>query len=163
MSDVVRWNETSHIIKDMCDVNPYRTLQSIGNELGFTRERIRQIINRHNITYPDNLINRYRPDPKLYCPVCSKVTHKKTIMRNNMCGACKVESKRIQGVCMECGKHIHLTSKQSRAKRANARPKNVNINHIFCGVSCASKYVGKHYGFHTDYQERLKRLRENAP
>jgi len=120
----------------------YRTLQSIGDEFGLTRERIRQLINKHNLhTAPARQI----PDPRKNCRYCGELvgsTKSKRVWAyynyfHKLCRAKylkeRSESFWLTIPCSYCNKNIRLRKSSGRLK---ARKQ----DYLFCSHSCSAKY-----------------------
>jgi len=95
--------------------HPYMTLESIGNNVGVTKERVRQILNSENLE--TRSLHRI-PAPMPNCKVCSKpVTYRRRIF----CSAeCQYPGGRTTTKCHSCNKEITLMTSvyNSRLKRA---------------------------------------------
>jgi len=142
-------------IKQIVDKNPSATLQIIGDAIGLTRERARQIIVRvnkeaklHGIIEPIERIpngGRFRA----YCIECGKDKYqgKKAYERGSgMCRECK-KAKPIVFFCSGCGKEtIKSTPEEISSYKQNKKhSKNPSLN--FCSKQCSGRWVGANKGF----------------
>ncbi len=153
-------------IHKLLDENPYRTLEEIGDELGMTRERVRQLINENNKFImslklwefePDyyeqldhfglKLITRLKPRRKGFvaktCPDCNKEIQK----RVNKCMECYTRDNTLNFVCTLCKKKITISGTKASARRNYSKEKRKHPENIFCSRRCASTYSGIMYGF----------------
>ena len=143
------------IIKQIVDKNPSATLQIIGDAIGLTRERARQIIVRvnkeaklHGIIEPIERISnggRFQA----YCIECGKDKYqgKKAYERGSgMCRECK-KAKPIVFFCSGCGKEtIKSTPEEISSYKQNKKhSKNPSLN--FCSKQCSGRWVGANKGF----------------
>jgi len=123
----------------------YRTLQSIGNEFGVTRERIRQLINQHNLrTAPARQI----PDRRQNCNYCGELVEARNVNRkygkkyyvgkqyddnHKSCSIEYHESLWLTIPCSQCNKDIRIRRKDRRLKVRK-------MDYLFCSHSCAAIY-----------------------
>lgn len=139
-------------IHKLLDENPYRTLEEIGDELGMTRERVRQLINENNKFImslklwefePDyyeqldhfglKLITRLKPRRKGFvaktCPDCNKEIQK----RVNKCMECYTRDNTLNFVCTLCKKKITISGTKASARRNYSKEKE-SIQKIYFAV-----------------------------
>ena len=144
-------------IRSIVDENPNISLQEIGDRLGLTRERIRQLINMNNqysslFRYTNGThglpsINRKKlkehskVNPKYLCDSCGKRSTAPVIK----CNKCRVYENREIVTCKNCNKTVELLGEKARYRRAN-RKTNKSSNE-FCSRKCSSSYIGRHFGF----------------
>ena len=149
----------SHIreIHKLLEEDPRMTLQAIGDALGITKERARQIIeiNNYKFAHPNSLFRNNKDTkeiirlPKLLkirgCSECgTKISSQN---KGGMCSSCRKESNRIKLICTNCGKQATLSSQASAMRRSHIKRnivKNPDIE--FCSQDCSSKYVGRRWG-----------------
>ena len=103
--------------------NPQYTLQQIGDQIGITRERVRQILNT------ESLPTHHLTPPKR-CRQCKKPINKAG--NRIFCSlACKSLSRRIKLVCETC--HIEFY----RLKGINNfRTEKTGLKHQYCCLGC---------------------------
>tara|TARA_R110002020_G_C15760174_1_gene727030 strand:- start:40 stop:519 length:480 start_codon:yes stop_codon:yes gene_type:complete len=120
----------------------YRTLQSIGDEFGLTRERIRQLINENNLrTAPA----RQKPDRRKSCRYCGELvsstkTPKSGMQYHNSHKLCRKEhheSLWLTIPCSHCDKDIQI-------RKSDRRLKSRKMDYLFCNHRCAAKYRIEH-------------------
>tara|TARA_R110000824_G_scaffold43758_8_gene127686 strand:+ start:975 stop:1490 length:516 start_codon:yes stop_codon:yes gene_type:complete len=145
------------IIRSIVDENPHTTLQEIGNKLGITRERVRQLINmnnkysslfrytsgKHGLPFIDRKNNKEhrRVSSKYLCDSCGK----RSTAPVTKCNKCRVYDNREIIVCKNCNKTVEFLGETARYRRAN-RKTNKSGNE-FCSRKCSSSYIGRHFGF----------------
>ena len=127
--------------------NEYRTLQSIGNDFGVTRERIRQLLNQHNLT---DVKARQRPDRRNECPVCKLLVDKKEYdnshayrynVYHDECWKAHKESLWTMAVCSHCKKDFK--DRKGDLQWLITRMTTTN-DWIFCTRKCAIRYRVAH-------------------
>jgi len=130
----------------------YRTLQAIANDLGVTRERVRQILKERALTH---IPSRRKPDRRKTCPHCSKKVEIKTgdKPRTYCSESCKYNQiYTFVDNCAWCSEPVILSKKDPRIRR--------NISGLFyCNHHCFGKYASRHYGFAKD--QNLEERKEN--
>ena len=143
------------VIKDIVDKNPSATLRIIGDAIGLTPERARQIIMRVNaeahhdstIEPIERILNGGRF--QAYCIECGKdkYQNKKAYESGSgMCRECK-KAKPIVFLCSACGKEtIKSTPEEISSYKQNKKhSKNPSLN--FCSKQCSGRWVGANKGF----------------
>ena len=127
--------------------NEYRTLQSIGNDFGVTRERIRQLLNQHNLT---DVKARQRPDRRNECPVCKLLVDKKEYdnshayrynVYHDECWKAHKESLWTMAVCSHCKKDFKVRKGDLQWRIARMTTTN---DWIFCTRKCSIRYRVAH-------------------
>jgi len=127
--------------------NEYRTLQSIGNDFGVTRERIRQLLNQHNLT---DVKARQRPDKRNECPVCKLLVDKKEYVNSRFgrynvyhdeCWKAHNESLWTTAVCSHCKKDFKVRKGDLQWRITRMTTTN---DWIFCTRKCAIRYRVAH-------------------
>ena len=143
------------IIKDIVGKNPSATLQIIGDAIGLTKERARQIIIRinveaklHGTIEPIERI-QYGGRFQAYCIECGKDKYqskKKYESSSKMCHECK-KAKPIVFLCSACGKEtIKSTPEEISSYKQNKKhSKNPSLN--FCSKQCSGRWIGTNKGF----------------
>jgi hypothetical protein len=106
--------------------NPALPYSRIANEVGVTRERVRQIARRNG--YPP----RYGILKPRICPVCGDTFHTRNLYCSRAC-VYKVRRKRIIINCHQCGETIERTPGNMRSKTGK----------YFCGRFCYRKWAVK--------------------
>ena len=116
----------------------YRTLQSIGDEFGLTRERIRQLINENNLR---SAPARQIPDRRKNCRYCGELvsptkTPNSGIQYYNyhkLCSKEHHESLWLNIPCSQCNTDI-------RIRKSDRRLKVRKQDYLFCSYRCSAKY-----------------------
>ena len=144
------------------------SLQSIGDDFGITRERVRQIGVINNVVRPER-------DP-FYCknPACDNVVEKRYSKRNHLgktaflaycseeCGkyAHQQRIKKYEFDCSYCGKHNVITGVNGSSRRAYDK-KRVHAELKYCDKECQQGHLGTKFGWgdpnHTNYQKEGKK------
>ena len=118
----------------------YRTLQSIGDEFGVTRERIRQLIVQHGL---QNASGRIKPDSRPTCKECGlKINGNKGRSFHSSCYEKYVWATLS---CAQCNKEFKLRKKD--LKRRQERRSDWTKNTFFCSRECYGSYWGTRFGF----------------
>ena len=129
------WNRDSKIIHgenytkaiEIRQSNPCATLQTIGDKLGVSRERVRQILNKAHKPTKHYIVT-------YHCNGCGK-----EILKNNVggyCMSCKILRNKIPVACTQCEKIFYLSPSRLLVSR----------EHYFCSNKCKGKWMGIHYG-----------------
>ena len=147
-------------IVNLKHADPTRTLQSIGEEVGVTRERVRQILKLEglNAVYPTKEYQALRANLALYCTQCNVEIPTKdyTSRTQGLCFEHRTLKKHQEIYetvqCPQCQKTWSMRRKELRTRRvrkhaykndptAPAQP--------FCSKKCTAQYyqVGIAYGF----------------
>ena len=131
----------------------YRTLQSIGDDLGVTRERIRQLLNKHNLV---NVSARQKPDMRKDCLVCNLPVDKerkplkfvygkgwskegfKYLKYHTTCWEEKIWTTEVCSCCEKSFKIRH-SDKKRRLSRMS-----LNNGWLFCSRRCVNRHRAKH-------------------
>ena len=147
--------------------NPKATLQDIADEIGLTRERIRQIINislEDNDLKPIHRVKRRGGMDGLKMDDCvggcGKSMYKVFRRYANspyMCHPCrKREWEELRLTCTHCGKTFSLSdSYKYHRKSYKRRAKHPEMN--FCSKSCLGEYSGRNFGFGANRKNINKR------
>lgn len=99
-------------VLERLEVNPTLSYSSIAEELGVTRERVRQIARRNG--YPSRKgILRLK-----ICPVCGDIYHTRRVYCSRTC-AYRAKRKRIVVNCSHCGKTIERAPGTLRNRSGN--------------------------------------------
>jgi aldehyde:ferredoxin oxidoreductase len=111
--------------------SPCINCRQIGDKVGVSRERVRQILSQNNLQ-----TKRFKPPkPKVQCLNCGKpTTHKQ------FCSIqCGKDYKQISVECSECGRIFQISKNEliHRIKRHK-------IDEIFCNKQCYGRYMGIH-------------------
>jgi len=146
---------------------PKATLQDIADEVGLTRERIRQIINislEDNDLKPIHRIKRRGGMDGLKMDDCvggcGKSMYKVFRRYANspyMCHPCrKREWEELRLTCTNCGRTFSLSdSYKYHRKSYKRRAKHPEMN--FCSKSCLGEYSGRNFGFGANRKNINKR------
>ena len=126
-------------LKGQDNLVPWRTFTRIGQEVGYSRERVRQIAVKEDI-YP-------RPFKKdLTCIDCGE-----PVSGNNLrCQSCSLKFRSLPNCrCDWCGLPLYRNTKQ---------------NHNFCSKACQGYWLGNNYGCGRCQQNRskIKRVKVNC-
>ena len=123
----------TQIIK-MKTADPDMTLESIGREVGVSRERVRQVLSKEGI-------KTSKDDPT--CADCGVILRPSVIKpytdpktNKRYCKSCR--NTMVFGIyqCHTCGKEVKRRKKQIRNRQQK---------HVFCNKTCLGKYIGTHY------------------
>ena len=144
-------------IHKLLESNPHMTLKEIGDTLGVTRERVRQIIlvNNYKFEHPNSLYRNHRNIKRIIrlgklpkireCSGCT--TAISTQNKGGMCRPCRKESNLIKLICTYCGNKATLSSQASAMRRSHIKRNKIkNPDLEFCSLDCSSKYVGRRFG-----------------
>ena len=115
--------------------NPKRTLESIGNEIGVSREYIRQVLQEAGVESGKEQPSCYECGTLHYPSKARPYTDLKTGHRH--CRTCRHNMVWGTYSCKNCGVEV------GRRKRdiLRASPK-----YVFCCKTCQGQYIGKTYG-----------------
>jgi len=115
--------------------NPKRTLESIGNEIGVSREYIRQVLQEAGVESGKEQPSCYECSTLLYPSKARPYIDLKT--GHKYCRTCRHNMVWGTYSCKNCGVEV------VRRKRdiLRATPK-----YIFCTKTCQGQYIGKTYG-----------------
>tara|TARA_B100000745_G_scaffold242193_1_gene164517 strand:- start:353 stop:901 length:549 start_codon:yes stop_codon:yes gene_type:complete len=145
-------------IHTIVEENPKVTLKEIADEIGRTKERVRQLINdshKDNDLKPIHRIKRrggINPEKKDFCiDGCGKsvykVFRKKFTSPEYICRDCR--KKRWEAVkisCSNCGKTFSPNEGYKYHRRLyKKKAKYPDLD--FCGKTCLGEYSGKNFGF----------------
>lgn len=125
-------------VKELLEINPTQTLASIAKQVGVTRERVRQIIQREHLT-------RSRPPPVDHgaCVDCGKRfprphkknTRKKNTRKKDTCNPCSVKRNTLTLICSVCDKPFTRRREHNRSK-----------SRVFCSKVCQGAWLGTTHG-----------------
>lgn len=123
-----------------CQAIPYGSLSEIGEQFGVSRERVRQLANKHGWS---GRIPRQGPGPR-GCKVCGQATHRP---QSPYCN----EHKDVALVCEECGCVFRMGHSRLRAR---LRSRTVHGRYyetrvapqFYCSKTCFGKAFGRAYG-----------------
>lgn len=129
-------------------VYPCMLLQEIGDKVGLTRERVRQLLKN------EGLPTRHHDQRQQYeCLQCHTVyPHHRTYGdRQGFCSrACRAAYRQIPMVCEECG--VVFLRRQSDVINAAKHGQ----QHIFCGRLCHGAWFGRNFGWATRPEDMKK-------
>ena len=143
--------------------NPTRTLQSLGDEVGVTRERVRQILKSEGLTdkYPPREYQSKRAQLHDSCKSCGVhlMINDYPSRKRSECVPCRTESKdkmlNTYITCLNCSTEFKISKAYlaTRQRIVSAyhreRGKGHTSDRPFCSRQCAAGYhkLGKAYGF----------------
>jgi hypothetical protein len=123
---------SADIIVYLRQAHPCYTLKDMGNKVGVTRERARQICKRNHL--PTKAIIK---PPQLYkCLNCDKETTNKKFCSIH----CSIEYNNPLVECEGCHKLF-------RRKKSQLSRRTQHAEHIFCSRECLGRWLGTTYGF----------------
>ena len=131
LSTSVRYGPTTldRLRKLLSSGRPY-TLQQLADELGVTRERVRQLCVKYRL-------ERLSPHPKHVCSARNK-----RLRHDNRTGLCRdCLYPRVRLACSACGKSFQ---RYAGAHRQWAKRHLTNLT--FCSKRCMGRWLGKTYG-----------------
>ncbi len=120
----------------------YRTLKAIANDLGVSKERVRQVLKERALT---RIPSRRKPDIRKNCAHCSEKidvkNYRYTKSRMYCSESCKCNQMyTFVDNCAWCSKPVILSKRSPRIRR--------NTSGLwYCNKHCFGKYIGKNYGF----------------
>lgn len=129
MTTIDRISTKSKVLEILAE-DPDIPYSSIGNEVGVSRERVRQIAQQYGFPARTG-----RAKPGKTCPVCGKVFYKKN---NTYCSTdCgyKSRQRKVSLNCHQCGKPLERTPGTMRSKSG----------YYFCDRVCFGRWTGKNH------------------
>jgi hypothetical protein len=134
-------NPVTKRVIDMRSKDAYLTLQAIGDAIGISRERVRQILSEHSDL--PTVANKRRIFFK--CLQCGIVFWLSPSRQRHGEGrfctmACKKQWHLIPAICHHCGK-LFQTKKWNHMALRGANPD----AKIFCGRQCVGRWLGSSY------------------
>jgi len=130
-------NPTTLKLQELLAENPVQTLKALGNQLGITRERVRQICESEQLDRKTPIISK-RP----FCYSCNKLLHLYNV--SGLCFKHYWESNSAiltAFTCEGCGKPF-----QRKKGQVEAGHKAGNTIR-WCSKKCQGKWLAQHYGF----------------
>jgi len=128
----VKKDERKKRVKNIRRNNPCATLQVIGDEVGLSRERVRQILKKEGLTTAHYIESPY----KFFCPECGKPTRWKFCNKQ-----CRDKYLYIPVTCDNCGKINYRL--QSTVLYRVKNKLNLYNGHYFCNKRCQGQWMGK--------------------
>ena len=133
---------TKDAIINLRKLNPYDTLQKIGDKVGTSREYVRQELKKANLP-------TIRKRDKNVCKKCGGETNR----RNIFCSAkCRKDDGTVLLSCTNC--EVIFSRSRTLINRTNKDPR-YTTKLPFCSNKCKGSYVGKHYGWGKDKKSNL--------
>lgn len=134
------------------------SLQRIGDEVGISREAVRQALERGSVPTAGIHKSKYEHN----CPVCGILTSKRSGRKKEAqayCSkACFSKDHRVTVTCAQCSTQFSMVKGQARRYKLH-----------FCNSECKGRYIGIHYGFvqtrdriviHYKYKYNYKQIAE---
>ncbi len=125
-----RWQTSLHPCRESViqirQANPCATLQDIGNKVGITRERVRQILQTAQL-------DTYHYRPTYICNQCGEPISRERATKNKLyCSSdCLKQSSRITLPCSYCGTLVTRKVSDFICHKKN---------HVFCNRHCFGKW-----------------------
>ncbi len=113
------------------ETSPCLTLRAIGNKVGVSGERVRQILNS------EKMATRHWTARSTRCPQCGG----KKSMSARVCMSCHSENHHVWLACDECG----ILFKRRLTLVLHCIGKD-HQEHVWCSKKCQGKWFGKNYG-----------------
>ena len=131
-----------------CQAVPMGALKEIGEEVGVTREWVRQIANKYGFTGRIRAAELRAPKPA--CPKCGERPARPHV-RGQLCSVCNW----IEWPCANCGKPKKVRTQDivSRFNRTDDAVK--HSTRIFCNRHCMGQWLAANHGW-SRYWERKK-------
>jgi hypothetical protein len=119
--------------------SPCATLQEIGDKVGLSRERVRQILAKEELSTNHCVVNRD-------CSECGK--HIRSNNKTGMCDDCLYKMNAIPLVCSNenCGK-LFYRRKYIILRNVRRYPG----KYVFCSKKCQGEHLSKHSGFNSHH------------
>lgn len=138
MVDIINQERRKSIILLRVE-HPEWVLREIGEAVGVTRERVRQILNQHNLPTKAYRRFKYGFDE---CPRCGGTKR----VKGETCKPCRQEIRPpwVTLTCIVCGNDFERIGAEHRAAIKNYPS---HGEKVFCGRECLGSYAGKNYGF----------------
>ena len=113
----------------------YKTLQTLGDELGVTKEGVRQLIKRHNL---EDTPSRQRPDSRKLCSHCNELVDPRPGEHRypNYHKSCSVEYGETLWETIPCSQ----CETDIRIKKTDRRLKVRQKDYLFCSYRCSTLY-----------------------
>lgn len=121
-------------ITDLRKSDPYLTLREIGERVGRTKERVRQILK--GVGLPTS-----RPSMREKCRQCGKIAWPGGHRVDRLCGSCGYESRSIMVSCHHCNATKRVT--QGDIDKHNKPPYN---SRFYCNRVCFVSRIGGGFG-----------------
>lgn len=135
--------QTSILVVELRKKYPCWTLQRIATDVGVTRERVRQILKKHNLPTKAQ-------SPKLFCRYCGieitcrngfRASHLSS-NKTDLCSKCHKEYELY--TMLECEECRGLFFRRTALVIFEFSRR--NYNHVWCSKSCQGKWAGRNYG-----------------
>ena len=122
----------------------YRTLKAIANDLGVSKERVRQVLKERALTH---IPSRRKPDRRKNCAHCNKKVEatrdskRKGYYRVHCSDSCRYnEGYVFVDDCSWCKEPVILLKTDPRIRRNSS-------GHWYCNHHCFGKYASRNYGW----------------
>lgn len=115
------------------------TQARIAQEVGITRERVRQILKEEGLSTVNSL--HYTVNPRLV-PLCMQCSEPRGYNKQFCSRLCRMEHAKVSVVCDDCSTifvvgRSDLTARKHRSK----------LHRLYHNRACWGKYAGSHYGW----------------
>ena len=138
-------------IKHIVGRNPYATLQIIGDAIGLTRERVRQIIAEANKNPDIEPIERIQRGGRFqaYCVKCLRCLRRTRKYHENSSKLCRecAKAKPIVFFCSGCGKETVKSTPEEIASWKQNKKHVIDLSLNFCSRQCSGHWLGMNKGF----------------
>lgn len=128
-------------VLEILEGDPNLSYSTIGDVVGVTRERVRQIARKNG--YPARM---GIPKPEKICQICGKAYYTKNLYCSPGCGY-KARRKRISLICQQCGNTIERPPSNIRNESGN----------YFCNRDCYRKWISNNNFTATRNREHIIR------
>ena len=128
------------------ELSPCMTLAQIGDKVGLTRERVRQLLKVSGLSTA-----AYRPPPPMVeCLNCGKPTIHKMFCSSH----CRWDYAHPLVECSECHHLFRRAKSQLSIKKPGEK--------LFCSQYCLGKYVGREFGFRRHPENRIPKTEDRV-
>ena len=156
-----RAQKTNKII-ELRQLHPTMTLQAIGEHVGVSKERVRQILKKENLPTVSKGNHSSKAKEILPCIVCGSIDKKRTKKHALTCNnECRKQSLKnywknnpIQMTTFQC----HYCGQEKLKAQSQIKKQASRFLHMYCSYSCRIKAYWKERRCETDYWVLLSTL-----